>query len=119
MAIEILPFSPSRARRIEQFRSSGAASVSLAHGSGETHVHVIHLAEGGVIGPHPAGFDQLLMVVEGSGWVAGEDGVRLDVPASHAAFILKGTIHSKGSERGMVAVMLQATRYTLAEPRMR
>ena len=114
MPIEIIRFDSQRAQRIEQYASTGASSVALASGSGENHAYAVHFIEGGSIGPHPAGFDQLFLVVQGAGWVAGEDGVRESVLASQGAFIRRGTIHSKGSEAGMLAVMLQASHFTLA-----
>lgn len=71
MAIQLVDFTPQRARAIEQFAASGASSVELAHGTGESHAYAIHFVPGGAIGPHPAGFDQLFLVVQGSGWHAG------------------------------------------------
>lgn len=115
MTIRLVDFSPQSARPIERFGSSGASSVALAHGKGESHVYAIHVVPGGVIGPHPAGFDQLFLVVQGAGWVAGADGVRVDVDTNRAAFVPNGEVHSKGSETGMLAVMVQASVFSLAQ----
>lgn len=116
MGIRLISFSADEARRIDQFESRGASSVDLAHGAGESHAYAIHIEPGGVIGPHPAGFDQLFLVVRGSGWVAGADGVRQAVGAERGAFIPTGEIHSKGSDVGMLAVMVQAGRWAVAAP---
>lgn len=115
MAIRLVDFTPELARSIPEFASSGASSVELAHGDGESHVYAVHIAPGGSIGPHPAGFDQLFLVVQGSGWVAGGEGTRVSVGANRGAFVPKGELHSKGSETGMLAVMVQANRFSLAE----
>jgi quercetin dioxygenase-like cupin family protein len=113
VAIHLIDFGAQFARAIERFGSSGASSVELAHGNGESHAYAIHFAPGGAIGPHPAGFDQLFLVVQGSGWVAGADGIRLSLGANRGAFVPRGEIHSKGSETGMLALMVQASKFSL------
>lgn len=115
MGIRFVDFTPQRARAIEQFAASGASSVEFAHGTGESHAYAIYFLPGGVIGPHPAGFDQLFLVVQGSGWVAGADGVRMSVGTNRGAFVPSGEVHSKGSEAGMLALMVQASALSLAE----
>lgn len=107
--ISTFSFASDQSQPIELFSSDGARSVELAHGSGESHVYAVHIAPGGIIGPHPAGFDQFFLVVQGSGWVAGGDGVRIPVSASSGAFIPNGEVHSKGSDVGMLALMFQAS----------
>lgn len=116
MAIRLVDFTPQRAQAIEQFAASGASTVDLAHGAGESHAYAIHFVPGGAIGPHPAGFDQLFLVVQGSGWVAGADGVRISVDANCGAFVPRGEVHSKGSQTGMLALMFQASTFSLVEP---
>lgn len=114
MTIRIFSFDAGQALPIEHYASIGASSVDLAHGSGAAHAYAIHFEPGGSIGPHPAGFDQLFLVVQGSGWVVGADGVRLAVDHGCGAFIPNGEVHSKGSEAGMLAVMIQASEFSLA-----
>lgn len=115
MTIRLVDFTAPRARAIEEFAASGASSVDLAHGTGESHAYAIHFAPGGVVGPHPAGFDQLFLVVQGSGWIAGADGVRIRISTNCGAFVPTGEVHSKGSETGMLALMVQAHAFSLAE----
>lgn len=115
VTIRLVDFTPQRARAIERFAASGASSVDLAHGTGESHAYAIHFVPGGAIGPHPAGFDQLFLVVQGSGWVAGADGVRISIGTNCGAFVPSGEVHSKGSETGMLALMVQASMFSLVE----
>lgn len=84
-----------------------ASAVELAEGTGEAHVYTVYLEAGGVIGPHEAGFGQLFVPLFGSGWVAGGDNERLPVGEGEAAFIARGEVHSKGSETGLAALMIQ------------
>jgi len=106
--MRVLETGRDAAERIERFESHGAWSVELGAGSGESHVYAVHFEAGGEIGAHEAGFDQLFVVVEGSGWGAGADGVRMTLALGQAAFFARGEVHSKGSERGMKAIMIQA-----------
>ena len=100
---------------IRDYDSSAASSRALAMGSGDSHVHWVCVSPGGVIGPHPAGFAQLLIPLDGSGWAAGADGVRLPISPGQAAAIAAGETHSKGSDAGMQAVMIQVSALTLQD----
>ena len=115
MTVRIVEFAPAVAQSIESYSSVSASAVSLGHGAGESHVYAVHIAPGGEIGVHPAGFDQFFLVVQGSGWVAGSNGVRQSLAALQGAFIPKGEQHAKGSVSGMVAIMVQASSF-LQEP---
>lgn len=114
--MHLISFATDTSQPIAEFSSASARSTPLAHGSGESHAYAIHMAPGGHIGPHPAGFDQLFLVVEGSGWASGADGIRHSLTAGCGAFIRKGEFHSKGSELGLVAIMIQASAFTLSSP---
>lgn len=112
MPIRIVQFSADAAEPIMSYSSVTASAVALAQGEGKSHVYAVHVQAGGEIGTHPAGFDQLFLVVQGSGWVAGADGVRHSLSALQGAFVPKGETHAKGSQAGMVAIMVQASSFT-------
>lgn len=111
MPIRIIQFSADAAEPIESYSSVSSAAAALAHGEGASHVYAVHVQAGGEIGPHPAGFDQLFLVVQGSGWIAGANGVRHSLAALQGAFVPKGETHAKGSQAGMVAIMVQASNF--------
>ena len=92
------------------------ASVKILEGSGEAHAYVLEFEPGGEIGPHEAGFGQLFVALSGSGWVAGADGERVALAEGDAAFFPRGDVHSKGSETGMTALMVQVR--DLGRPQM-
>lgn len=119
----VLPSTPSGQRSMEivdgltnpgepitAFNSCGARALELAAGRGETHVYTIRFEPGGEIGPHPAGFDQLFLVLDGEGWAADADGERKKLARGQAARFSRGETHSKGSESGMTALMIQIER---------
>lgn len=113
----MIDFTPTRALPIAEYASRGASAQLLADGVGEAHVYAVHLAAGGEIGPHPAGFGQLFLVVAGEGWVAGADGMRCSVRTGQGAVIARGEVHAKGSEAGCSALMIQlAELATAPEP---
>ncbi len=105
--MQILDGGRHVAQAIERFESRGAAAVRLGSGHGEAHVYAVYIEPGGEIGPHEAGFDQLFVATEGAGWAAGADGRRLPIEPGQAALFRRGEIHSKGSEIGMTALMVQ------------
>ena len=83
------------------------SSLEIAEGDGEAHAYVLYFGPGGEIGPHEAGYGQLFLALSGEGWVAGGDGIREALATGEVAFISRGEIHSKGSEGGMTALMVQ------------
>jgi quercetin dioxygenase-like cupin family protein len=107
--MKILRFDASLAERIgpRPYEVKLASSIALAEGEGEAHAYVLYFEPGGEIGPHEAGFGQLLFALSGDGWVAGGDGERLPLAEGQAALIHRGEIHSKGSETGLTALMVQ------------
>lgn len=107
--MEILQFDSSLAEQIgwRPYEVRLASSIKLAKGAGEAHAYVLYFEPGGEIGPHEAGFGQIFLPIIGSGWVAGEDGERVVLVGGQAALFRRGETHSKGSETGMTAVMVQ------------
>ena len=110
--MQLLSFGSDRATPISEYRSQHASAVALASGHGEAHVYCLHLAAGGEIGAHEAGFPQLLLVVEGSGWVSGSEGSRQLLARGQGALIARGEMHAKGTALGMTAIMVQLTDLT-------
>ena len=113
--MKVVDFSRESSRPIENFGSVSARSVHLADGEGEAHAYSVYIEAGGSIGTHPAGFGQLFLVIEGSGWVIGGDGQRVELERGQGAYIERGEQHSKGSEVGMAAIMLQVRELALSE----
>lgn len=105
--MKMIDFSEARAEPIERFESVGVSSVRVGDGHGEAHLFCLRFAPGGKIGRHPTEFGQLLLVVEGAGWVSGEDGARVGLAAGQGAYFPLAILHAKGSDTGMTAIMIQ------------
>ena len=71
---------------------------------------------GGLIGTHPAGSHQVLLIVAGSGWVAGGDGTRVPVTAGQGVCWEPGEEHTTGSETGLTAIALEGGPVAIFEP---
>ncbi|MFO7170383.1 MAG: cupin domain-containing protein [Chloroflexota bacterium] len=115
--MQIIDFGAERAEPISVYDALRATSVPIGDGSGEAHVYCVRFEPGGSIGEHPAGFGQLFLVVEGAGWVSGQDGRRVEVRAGQGAFFERGELHAKGSEAGMTAIMVQVFDLAPTPPR--
>ncbi|HEX4790204.1 MAG TPA: AraC family ligand binding domain-containing protein [Actinospica sp.] len=80
-------------------------------------VTCLALGPGGLIGTHPAGAHQVLLIVAGSGWVAGPDGERVPVTAGDAAYWAPGEVHATGADReGLTAIAVEGGPATVYEP---
>jgi quercetin dioxygenase-like cupin family protein len=107
--MRLIEFSAAGAEPITLFESVAVSSRLLADGRGDAHVHCLHFEPGGKIGEHPTGFGQLFLVIAGSGWAAGADGRRVDVHTGQAVYFERGERHSKGSDRGMMVLIVQVS----------
>lgn len=105
--MELLPRAGAAVEAVSDFDSHSASAAPLASGMGEAHAYRLEFGPGGIIDRHVAGFGQLFVVVAGSGWVAGGDGVRRPVAPGDVAYFARGEEHAKGSDTGMTAVMVQ------------
>ena len=105
--MQLLDFTPGHEVPISAYESHGAYALPLGEGRGEGHVYCVRIEPGGAIGPHEAGFGQLFLVVAGSGWVSGSDGVPRPLGVGRGACIGRGELHAKGSDTGLTAIMVQ------------
>jgi mannose-6-phosphate isomerase-like protein (cupin superfamily) len=108
--LKIMDFSAERALPISGLGSRDVAAVPLTLPDGEAHVVCLRLGAGGVLRRHPASVDQLFVVVEGDGWVAGGDGERVPVAAGTAIHWDAGEEHESGSEAGLTAIVVESER---------
>jgi quercetin dioxygenase-like cupin family protein len=116
VAMRVLRLWSEQAQPITNFDSVRARGLRVADGEGEAHVYTVCFEPGGMIGPHEAGFCQLFMPVDGSGWIAGADGKRQSIGPGEGGLIDRGEVHSKGSNEGMTALMIQVWTLDPASP---
>ena len=112
--MQLLDLSPGAETPISDYESHGAYALQLGEGRGEGHIYCIRIEPGGAIGPHEAAFGQLFLVVAGSGWVSGGDGVPRLLGVGRGAYIGRGEVHAKGTDTGLTAIMVQLTDLAMA-----
>jgi quercetin dioxygenase-like cupin family protein len=68
---------------------------------------ILRFEPGGRLRRHPAGFPQILAVLEGSGEVSGANGVEEPIGAGEAVFLHEGEDHEVKSEAGLTALVIE------------
>ena len=68
---------------------------------------ILRFEPGGRLRRHPAGFPQVLAVLEGSGEVSGADGIDEPIGAGEAVFLRKGEDHGLKSGAGLTALVIE------------
>ncbi|MFJ7934628.1 cupin [Sporosarcina sp. NPDC096371] len=73
-----------------------------------SHVGIVHLEEGGIIGYHDAAVPQILLIIDGEGWVrtGNEDKVR--VTTGDAVVWEIGEGHETTTTKGMKAIVVES-----------
>ena len=83
--------------------------AGVLDGAEKTRVHIAQYEKDALLGRHPTKLWQLFMVVAGSGWVAGGDGVLHSISSGEAVIWHPGEEHKSGSAGGMSVLILSST----------
>ena len=87
--------------------SIGVHATRIASGDGDVTLACLAVLPGGTIGTHPTTGDQLFLVIAGSGWVAGDDGIRHPVQAGQGARWAAGEVHTSGTATSLTALAVE------------
>src|SRR5437763_13793128 len=98
-------FGPDVGKHIDRYGSNFVIS-RLIH-SEILHVGCMRLGAGGLVGSHEAATHQLFAVVEGEGWTRKGTADRAPIRAGQAVLWEPGELHEAGTERGMVAIVVE------------
>ncbi len=113
--MQVFRFDAAAGREIEAFDSVNFVMAKVARLTAETRVSCAYLGPGGKIGHHRAAIDQLLLIVQGEGWVRGETEERMSVAVGHAAYWRQGEWHETTTETGLTAIMIESHTLNPAE----
>lgn len=105
--MEILSFTQENGKHITHFDSDFIMS-QVTKTIGEAHIGIVYLRPGQIIGFHHAIVPQILLVIEGEGWVSGGDQIKQKLIKGQAVKWEKGEGHETSSESGMVAIIIEA-----------
>jgi quercetin dioxygenase-like cupin family protein len=78
-----------------------------------TNIGFINIEKGGIVGYHKTPVPQLFIVVQGEGWVEGEDKTRITLNSGEGVFWEKGESHESGSDTGLTALVLQSEKLAM------
>jgi GrpB-like predicted nucleotidyltransferase (UPF0157 family) len=104
--VRVFRFDEEVSIPISHFGSRFRIGPLTGHDS-KVRVQVMHLPPDGLIGRHRTAVQQLLAVMNGTGWVAGEDGERRTIGPGYAALWEVGEDHETGTEGGLTALCIE------------
>lgn len=94
-------------RDIQQFESKNVGITPIQRTDGPFSVGCLHYSSDSVLGMHPATTPQLLLIVEGEGWVRVLNEEKISVQKGVAVYWSPGEEHESGSEKGMVSIVVE------------
>jgi quercetin dioxygenase-like cupin family protein len=107
--MRLITINPASGKQIREYESQDVVIQRLAHLNQEAHLQWISIQPGGRIGRHPAASDQLFLVVQGEGWVEGDDQQPERIFSGQAALWRVGELHQVFSEFGMVVIVVESS----------
>jgi quercetin dioxygenase-like cupin family protein len=110
--VQIVTFRRGSTRAVPEFGSIGVTLAPLTEPlvrGAPLQAACFRVEAGGIIGRHPATVEQLLVVIDGSGWVSGADGERRPITAGEAAFWEAGEEHETTSDEGLTAIVIESS----------
>lgn len=105
--LKVLLFEQQQAAPVTQYESELSSYLKVA-ALENTSIGIMYVEPDGVIGHHEAPSKQLFLVIEGEGWVTGDDEVRKPIKKGQAAFWETGEWHASGSDGGMTVLIIQS-----------
>jgi quercetin dioxygenase-like cupin family protein len=125
--MKIFSFEPTSGRPLTQWTDASGVRHRVDPKASKTVISPIfasdagsrfacfHIGAGGFVPRHPATGPQLFVVVEGTGWVSGDDGRKVAIRAGQAAFWPAEESHESGSDKGMKAIVVECDSFDPAQ----
>lgn len=106
--MRLFRFDAAIGHPIARFESRASVMTGIQRAEGQYQLGCLRLGPDGVLGYHQATTRQLLLVVEGSGWVRAGDEPRQAIVAGHAAYWEPGEWHETTTDTGLTAFILES-----------
>jgi quercetin dioxygenase-like cupin family protein len=106
--MKLYRFDVQAGKSITRYDSKHLIFSRIVRTSAAAHIGCMHLGPNGVVGYHQAVVPQLFLVVQGEGWVRGEEEERTPLHAGQAAFWQAGEWHESGTETGMMVIVIES-----------
>ncbi|PYZ93361.1 cupin [Salipaludibacillus keqinensis] len=105
--MEIFRFDQGVGKKVTHFQSDFVMS-RIIKTENPAQISCMHLEAKGLIGLHEATVSQLLLIVEGEGWVRSNGSSLINVKKGQAVYWDQGENHETGTETGMTAIVIES-----------
>ncbi|SHG64455.1 cupin domain-containing protein [Ornithinibacillus halophilus] len=105
--MKIFNFSKEHGKQITKFNSDFVMS-RIIQTEKPAHIGSMYLEENGIIGFHQAVVPQLLLIVNGEGFVRGNEEEYIKVQSGDAIFWEKGEWHETKTDTGLIAIVIES-----------
>ena len=105
--MKIYNYGKETGKQVSAFSSDFIMS-RIIHTGSEAHIGCVYLAQQGVIGYHQATCPQLLLILNGEGYVRGEEEIFTAVHAGQAIFWEQDEWHETRTDTGMTAIIIES-----------
>lgn len=112
--MKIFKFTQEMANQINNYQSMNSFYTKITKTVEPTNIGLIYIEPGGVVGMHEAPVPQLFIVIQGEGWVCGEDKEKEMIKTGDGILWQKGEAHESGSNSGLTALVIQSEQINLA-----
>lgn len=102
----IYHFGKETGKSITAFNSEFILS-RIVHSESQAHIGCAYLGQQGIIGYHQAASSQLLLILNGEGYVCGEEKEFTAVSAGQAVFWEQGEWHETRTDSGLTAIIIE------------
>ena len=106
--MNIYRFDRETGKPIQQHGSNEAFITAIANLDSPTSIRCIHLQPNGLVGSHPAETKQLVLVVQGEGYLRGEGAMRTPIRAGQAVLWEEGEWHETSTDDGLIAIVIES-----------
>ena len=106
--MKVFKFGREIGQAINNYNSVSSFYSKIMKTMEPTNIGFIEIEKGGVLGYHDAPVPQLFILVQGEGWIEGEDKNRIMLKSGEGVFWKKGEGHSSGSDTGLTAIVIQS-----------
>jgi len=106
--MQLFQFTQDLANQIHPYQSMNSFYQKIMKTEVPANIGFIYIEPDGVVGMHEAPVPQLFIVIQGEGWVCGEDGKRVEMKTGDGVLWQQGEPHESGSTTGLTALVIQA-----------
>ncbi len=106
--MEFYKFSQDAGKRISKFNSN-FIMARVIQTDKASNIGCMHLEENGVVGYHQAVVPQLLLVINGEGYVRNDEMQNIKVQLGDAVFWEKDEWHETKTDKGLTAIVIESS----------